>query len=225
LWASYKTPSRPNVAPLQCCNSRKTAQHRLAPRSIFSGSKIMTKLTRAPSNARSPLTGRRHKASPGPVIKSAEDLRNWQRVRAMQLHAEGWTDTRICAEIGIGRTTFRDWLRHANIPDRRGRLGKEKLKEKQRQFFELRKQHPDDWITFQFSEVLGVHSKRLMKWARAIDDPLPHRTYSYRYHKHEARIRQWIAEKKPSGGWRRCYVVKVTASRSAASRSMRKGWA
>lgn len=135
--------------------------------------------------------------APAPVIlRSVKKVREWQRVEAVRLFTvEGWSQTRICMHLEIDKTTFRDYMRHANVPDRGGRLSKEKRQDVRDQFRELRAQHPE-WTTYQFADALGVHSKRLTKWAREDEAPLPHRTYSYKLEKHEQLVRRSLAEKK-----------------------------
>lgn len=130
-----------------------------------------------------------------PASWSVEDLRKRQRARAAELHAQGWTVQRICAELKADRTTVKAWLRHSHIPDRRGRLPADVREDLKRRLPELRKQHPD-WITIQFAEALGVHSGRITEWERERGKPMPHRNYAHKIGKHEARIRQMVAEGK-----------------------------
>ena len=124
-----------------------------------------------------------------------EYLREQQRTRAIALHAQGWTVTRIGAELKADRTTVQAWLRNADIPDRPGRLPAEKLQETKERVHAYEDAHPDA-TTYEVAKATGVHSNRIRIWARERGKPRPHRTYSYKIEKHEPEIRRWVAEGK-----------------------------
>lgn len=124
---------------------------------------------------------------------SLEALRARQRARAKELFELGWTKIRIGDELGVDPCTVSDWVRSAdNIRWMRKTSHAERTVLIAR-CHQLRDQNPE-WSSTQLAKELGVHPSRVTLWERGRGKPMPHQPGAHKIGKHEARIRQMLAE-------------------------------
>ena len=135
----------------------------------------------------------------GPTIKSLEDLREWQRARSIELHGQGWTKTRIAAELRCDHTTVDFYLRHAGFPHARGKLKPERRQELKQRIIQYREEHPDA-SPIEVGQALGEHARRITLLERGRGKPMgrprPGHHLAYKLAPHEAAIRRMAAEAK-----------------------------
>jgi integrase/transposase len=132
--------------------------------------------------------------SPGPLIKSVEDFRLYQRIQVIEAwKTTGLGLTRIAKEYGVHRETAKYWIDHADIRHERGRLKPELRQNLNTRVLAYFDQHPDT-PNIVMARMFGQHTHRIAAILRGRGTPGRHRVRNRKLDQHEKQIQRWIED-------------------------------